>query len=301
MKTMLITGAAGFIGNAACARFKDRYHVIGVDNMSRATSKRPEGVMFVEDDCVAALRGLRGIDVVIHLAAQVSVTNSLIDPLRDARNNVAVTLELALWAASLKPVPIFTYANTNKVFGELPGVTSPILDSQPLNPCTPYGISKATGGMYVREFLPNTGYDFRQSCIFGEAQTKHATFDQGWVGYLARQIHAEEPVVCCGDGKQVRDLLHVEDLLDVYEMAIEGDLLAGSYNIGGGPENAYSFEDVVRRLGGWIIGREPKRPRDQDYCVMASDGLRAAWWYPKISAASALAEMGIGERKETCK
>jgi CDP-paratose 2-epimerase len=294
MKTILITGAAGFVGNAACARYRDEYHVIAVDDMSRPTAKRPEGVVCCECDAAEFVIGLSGVDIVIHLAAQVSVTESIKDPWGDVTRNALVTLQLAEWASKLKPLPIFIYANTNKVFGELKGVTSPILDSQPIAPSTPYGISKATGGMYVREFLLDTGFDFRQSCIFSQHQV--GTVDQGWVGYVARQIREERPVVCYGDGKQVRDLLHVEDLLDAYDMAIDGQLEPGSYNIGGGEQNAYSFEEAVRLMGGFIVGWEPARPRDQHCCILAADKLRERWWYPKIAARDVLIHMGVGER-----
>lgn len=300
-KTMLITGAAGFIGNAACVRFRHNYNILAVDDMSRPTAKIPSNVPFAKLDAAAFSHTLSGVDVVIHLAAQVSAVDSIQDPAKDFVRNASLTAALSHWASKLNPQPIFIYANTNKVFGELRGVTSPILDSQPLDPCTPYGISKATGGMYVREFLPDTGFDFRQSCIFGHAQLSHGTVGQGWVGYVASSIRKDGAVTCFGDGKQVRDLLHVGDLIDVYEMAIEGRLNPGSYNIGGGPENAFSFEEVVRKLGGFIAGYRPKRPKDQDYCVMAADGLRAAGWAPQCDSGDVLVRMGFGERKEVAK
>jgi CDP-paratose 2-epimerase len=279
---MVITGCAGFVGNAACARYRDKYHVIGVDDMSRPTAKVPEGVVFFGIGCHGMPLPTNGsIDIVLHLVAQVSVVESIKDPGNDFERNAQLTSALGLWASKCG-VKKFIYSSTNKVYGDLTGVTSPILDSQPIAPTTPYGISKACGGLYVREFLPDVGYDFRQSCIVGEGQT--GTFDQGWVGFLIRQVRDSWDITCYGDGTQTRDLLHVEDLLDAYDLAIEGKLQPGSYCIGGGPTNVFQFEQVVNLLGGRVHFYKDWRPHDQRYFVSANEGLRAVGWKPKISA-----------------
>lgn len=283
---MLITGAAGFIGSAAYVYYRDRFHVIGVDDYSRAPRKSGSGLLpVIYCDAGEIPRVLRNapIHVVLHLAAQVSVTASIQDPRNDFQRNAALTFDLAHWAARTK-VKTFIYSSTNKVYGEMAGrIPTPVCDDEPTNPQTPYGISKACGGMYVRELLPDTGYDFRQSCIIGEAQEFHATEDQGWVGYLIRSVRAGYPITCYGDGSQVRDLLHVDDLLRAYDLAIDGKIRPGSYVVGGGTENAVTFEDVVRLLGGTIQDRKPPRPRDQIYFVARSDGLRKAGWRPETS------------------
>lgn len=281
--TMLITGAAGFIGRAACERYRDYCNVIAIDDMSRPTAVIPPGVTFLKADAANCdLMALRP-DVILHLAAQVSVVDSIKDPRDDFWRNAHTTFSLAEWARHLPNPPKFIYASTNKVFGDLAnGPRSPMLDSWPIDPCTPYGISKAMGALYVREFLPSTGYVFHQSCIFGEDQI--GSENQGWIGHIREQIRKGEPITCFGSGSQVRDLLNVSDLLDAYDMAIAGDIPAGSYIVGGGEENAFSFWGAVDALGGCISKHMPTRMGDQFYFVAASDGLRNAGWRPKVSA-----------------
>lgn len=282
MKTLLISGAAGFIGRAACARFKGKYQIVAVDDLSRPSARPPEGVLFLRGDCVDGFPPGSGFDAIIHLAAQVSVVKSLIDPRADFKNNASKTMQLALSASRMRPYPVFIYANTNKVYGELRGQKCPVRDDQPIRPETPYGISKAAGGMYVRDLLPDSGFDFRMSCIYGEDQI--GSEDQGWIGYLRRKIRSGEPIRCFGDGTQVRDLLHVEDLLNAYELALDGIIPPGSYAVGGGGRNAVSFREAVELLGGKIGSYGDWRPRDQRYFIAAADGLRLAGWRPNVDA-----------------
>ena len=172
------------------------------------------------------------------------------------------------------------YSSTNKVYGELNGVTEPISDDRGFTPETAYGISKCTGAQYVLDMLPETGYVFHQSCIYGETQV--GTVDQGWVGWLRNSIETNRPVTCFGDGTQVRDLLHVEDLVDLYEMVLDGKIEPGSYVTGGGKENAHSFSEVMELLGGEIDRYDGWRPHDQRYFVSSNEKLRESGWKPKI-------------------
>lgn len=283
--TLLITGCAGFIGRAACEYFKYKYEIIGLDDLSRSGSKPPGGVKFIRGRVRDHLGLIYSADAVLHLAAQVSVVESYRNPWHDWECNAGDTMILAHSVGAFKPDIPFIYASTNKVFGELPGVSGPILDSQPLNPQTPYGISKAAAGLYVREFLPNSGYVFHMGCIYGETQPDHASEDQGWVGWLIRQIRDGKPIKCYGDGSQVRDLLHVSDLLQAYEMALEWKVEPGCYGVGGGYDNSAQLSTVVAMLGGKIDKYAAWRQHDQRCCIMASDGLRRAGWEPQISAA----------------
>jgi nucleoside-diphosphate-sugar epimerase len=279
MKTILITGAAGFIGNAACRRWRDNYNVIGVDDLSRPTAKIPKGVAFIQDDAERATRDLWGIDIVVHLAAQVSVMESVFSPMNDFRRNAELTAALALRARQFGAGK-FIFASTNKVFGERQGRFYPTLDTASIEPQTPYGISKATAALYVRELLPDTGVVFHQSCIYGDEQ--QGTFDQGWVGFVRHQIERGEVVTCYGNGTQKRDLLNVEDLLDAYDMAIEDRLPAGDYVIGGGPGNVMAFEEVVALLGGKIGAYADWRPHDQRYFCSANQRLAEYGWRPQV-------------------
>lgn len=281
---VLVTGCAGFIGNALWKRLEKKYHLIGIDNLSRETAVPPiidslqHHLFYVEDINNIDNITLPKLDAIIHLAAQVSVVQSLIDPIEDLKTNSEGTLRLCLLAKKHNCKLI--YSSTNKVYGELLEVNQPILDSQPLKPETPYGISKCSGAQYVLDLLPSTGYVFHQSCIYGE--TQKGTLDQGWVGWLKNSIKENRPIVCFGDGTQVRDLLHVEDLINLYEMVLDGVLPPGSYVTGGGEENAHSFSEVVNMLGGSISKYDEWRSHDQKYFVSSNEKLKSFGWNPKV-------------------
>lgn len=283
---ILITGNAGFIGNALWDRWKDKYTLIGIDNLSRETSISPiidslqPHLFFLEDvnNIDNLPLNLPKLDLIVHLAAQVAVTHSLIDPISDFKTNAEGTLRMCLLAKKHQCKLI--YSSTNKVYGELIGVNTPVKDSTPFSPQTPYGISKCCGAQYVLDILPDTGYVFNQSCIYGEKQL--GTVDQGWIGWLKNCISKNIPVTCYGDGSQIRDLLHVDDLIDLYELVLNEQIPPGSYVVGGGEENSYSFSEVVRIMGGEISKYENWRSRDQKYFVSSNEKLNCLGWKPKI-------------------
>jgi len=274
---VLVTGAAGFIGRAACSRLVGEGHeVVGLDSFVKPSAAWPSGF---EERYRADVRDLpelpiRACDAVIHLAAQTAVTRSYDAPRADFLANAAGTFEVCLWARSCGARVI--YASTNKVYGDLEDKREPTSRHDPIDPRTPYGVSKATGALYVRE-LVDRGYVFHQSCIYGLEQ--QGTIDQGWVSFVARQIRLGRPICCFGDGTQVRDLLHVDDLVRCYLVALRGDLEPGSYVVGGGSENARSFSDVIDLLGGEIASFGPWRLHDQRYFVSLNDDLP---WSPRV-------------------
>jgi CDP-paratose 2-epimerase len=284
---VLVTGCAGFIGNALWKRWEKRYRLLGIDDLSRETSVAPvidsmqHHLLFVEDICTVESLPLPKLDLIVHLAGQVSVVNSLQDPIRDMHTNTEGTLRLCMLAQ--KHDCKLIYSSTNKVYGELIGVSTPVSDDHPLNPQTPYGISKCAGAQYVFDMLPHSGYVFHQSCIYGETQS--GTLDQGWVGWLRNRIKTNSPITCYGDGSQVRDLLHVEDLIDAYELVVSGKLSPGGYVTGGGIGNAHSFSEVVAMMGGTISAFGEWRQHDQKYFVSSNEKLHSYGWTPKIAFA----------------
>lgn len=278
---VLITGAGGFIGGVATRVFRQLvgWEIIGLDSLVRPGSRPPKGCEFYQAD-VRAIDDvpLPRVDAVLHLAAQAAVTRSLTSPLHDFGTNAEGTLRVVLWADRIGARVV--YASSNKVFGPLDGVREPIGDAQPIAPRTPYGISKATGDLYVCEY---GGVSFRQSCIYGETQV--GSEDQGWAAYVARRVRAGEAVTCYGDGTQVRDLLHVEDLCAAYGKALIGRIPPGAYTIGGGEANAVSFADFVACVAGTrevTIHQDEWRPADQRYFVAANDGLAPHGWTPRL-------------------
>ena len=246
-KRVLITGSEGFIGSVARSYFESLgYTVFGIDNLSRcfkSFSCIKDANTIIGDICDSNIfKRLPVVDVVIHLAAQVSVIEGDINPDLDFNINARGTFNVVQWAKKINAKII--YASTNKVFGDLIGVNSPIKDSQPLNPKTNYGVSKCTGAIYVNDF---GGHILHQSCIYGE--TQHGDINQGWVGWLRQCRDKGMPVTCFGDGTQIRDLLHVNDLVRLYRMCVEEIVPIGQYVVGGGAENMFSFAEAVDMFG----------------------------------------------------
>lgn len=280
---ILITGHCGFIGTASWNYFvKNNYNVYGIDNLCRKTSVKIEDKQsFILDINDIDKLNVPKIDWIIHLAAQVSVVDSNTDPLTDFLYNAFGTFKVVQFAK--KHNASIIYSSTNKVFGDLEGVITPIKDSQPLLPKTNYGVSKCTGANYVLDYHVGNnkkGWVLHQSCIYGESQLGDA--NQGWVGWIRQCIKNNKDITCFGTGKQVRDLLHVDDLVRLYHMIIQGSIKPGAYVTGGGVDNQVTFEEAVNILGGKIKSYENWRESDQLYFVSDNNGLRQQGWKPEI-------------------
>lgn len=280
---LLITGHCGFIGTVCWDYFKKKgFNVYGIDNLSRKTSK------YIEDkqSIVLDINDIEKLDIprvdwVLHLAAQVSVVESNIYPELDFNCNAKGTFNVVQWARKNNAKII--YASTNKVFGDLVGVTSPIKDDQPLIPKTNYGVSKCTGANYVYDYTldgKKCGWVLHQSCIYGESQLGDE--NQGWVGWIRQCIKNNIDITCYGTGKQVRDLLHVDDLVRLYHLIIKGRINPGAYVTGGGINNQVTFEEAVKILGGTIKSYADWRESDQEYFVSANENLIKQGWEPEI-------------------
>jgi CDP-paratose 2-epimerase len=319
----LITGGAGFIGtNLADRLLSQGCPVLVLDDTSRAgvernlawlRSRHPARLQVeIADvrDAPAVRRAVDRADRIFHLAAQVAVTASLADPMRDFEINVRGTLNVLEAArARLQPPPLL-FTSTNKVYGALPDVqlerrerryvpadprlaASGIDESRLLDFHSPYGCSKGAADQYVLDYARCFGVPavvFRMSCIYGPHQC--GTEDQGWVAHFLMRAREHGTLTIYGDGCQVRDVLFIDDLVDALLLAMRGiDRLAGqAFNIGGGPANSLSLLELLEimtgRLGlpvrmehaGWRSG-------DQRYYVSNSGKFSGATgWLPAISA-----------------
>lgn len=273
---ILITGHCGFIGKACWDFFKQKHNVFGIDNLHR------KGTKLLEDKNSYLLNindindlNIPKIDWVIHLAAQVSVVDSQINPTLDFDYNAKGTFNIIQWAKKQEANVI--YSSTNKVFGTLSLAYKPICDSQPFYPETNYGVSKSAGAFYVNDY--KNGWVFHQSCIYGENQMGDE--NQGWIGWLRQCIKNKKEITCYGTGKQIRDLLHVDDLVNLYNMTIKNEIPKGSYIVGGGIDNAFSFEKAVNLMGGKISHYKNFREKDQLYFVSNND-IQKYGWKPTI-------------------
>ncbi|MBK9602141.1 MAG: GDP-mannose 4,6-dehydratase [Anaerolineales bacterium] len=320
-KNYLITGGAGFIGSNYVHRLLKRGEAVTIfDNLARAGAprnldwlKKEFGAnafeMVVGDvrDADRIAEAAKGADVIVHLAGQVAVTTSVTNPRDDFEVNALGTFNVLEAARLSGKKPIFLYASTNKVYGGMDDVevvedatrwhykdlTYGAPETQPLDFHSPYGCSKGTGDQYVRDYFRI--YDLptvvlRQSCIYGPRQ--FGIEDQGWLAWMIIAAVTGRKITVYGDGKQVRDVLHVDDLLDAYDAAIANIEVAKGqvYNMGGGVNNVLAiwaeFGPMIESLLGKKIevARGDWRPGDQR--VFYADYRKAErelGWKPKIS------------------
>ena len=299
-RNYFITGGAGFIGSNYAHRILQRGEKVTIyDNLSRVGA--PKNVTWLKETfgeevfklIVGDLRDdklltecAQDADVIVHLGGQVTVTTSVTNPREDFEANALVTFN-ALEAARLSERnPIFIYSSTNKVYGGMEDVNvieegtrwrykdliEGCPETQPLDFHSPYGVSKGSGDQYTRDYSRIYGLRsvvFRQSCIYGPRQ--FGMEDQGWVAWMMIAAVTGKQITIYGDGKQVRDVLHVDDLLNAYDAAIDRiDRVKGEiYNVGGGPRNMLAvwaeFGPILEKLLGKKIeaARADWRPGDQ--------------------------------------
>ncbi|MDB6109510.1 MAG: NAD-dependent epimerase/dehydratase [Pedosphaera sp.] len=320
-KPVLITGGAGFIGtNLAHRLLSAGQPVLLYDNLRRPGVERNlqwlqathGDLLRVEVADVQNFRALRQATRhafrVFHFAAQVAVTSSLQDPIYDFEVNARGTLNLLESLRMLPTPPPLLFTSTNKVYGDLGDVelqvsgpryepVDPALrehgfnESRPLNFHSPYGCSKGCACQYVLDYtrtfhLPAVA--FHMSCIYGLHQL--GTEDQGWVAHFLIQALENSSINIYGDGRQVRDILFVEDLIDAFLLAHEhmGTLAGQSFNMGGGPGNTISLLELIDLIAE-LQARSPAlrfdawRSADQRYYV--SDIRKfseATGWAPKV-------------------
>jgi CDP-paratose 2-epimerase len=319
-KPVLITGGAGFIGvNLADRLLRHGRRVRILDSLARPGSEANLRWLLAQHRTrlqveVADLRdaarlriALSDVGTVFHLAAQVAVTTSLEDPENDFAVNARGTLHLleALRERGGEARLIFT--STNKVYGAIDDIElseaerryrpkselarGGIAETRPLQFHSPYGCSKGTADQYVLDYARSYGLAtavFRMSCIYGPHQ--HGTEDQGWLAHFMIRAADGQPITIYGDGKQVRDVLFVEDLVDAFLIAEQRlPALAGeAFNIGGGPENTLSLLELLDRIAA-LNGRRPSlafgdwRVGDQRWYVSDIRKFhRLTGWAPRI-------------------
>jgi CDP-paratose 2-epimerase len=324
---VLITGGAGFVGaNLAHRLAQGGRSVIVYDNLSRPGVEQNLAWLRMTDpdhvsaeiadiqDAATLSRAVRNASEVFHFAAQVAVTTAIENPRKDFAVNAIGTLNLleALRACAAPPPLVFT--STNKVYGavddlpietgearyDLPAESAGrgIDEERPLDFHTPYGCSKGTADQYVLDYARSYGLSavvFRMSCIYGPHQ--FGTEDQGWVAHFLLRALAGKPITIYGDGRQVRDILYVEDLVDAFLLAQRQmpQLRGQAFNIGGGYDNSVSLLQLIDRIAE-LHGNRPQfvcrpwRQGDQRYYV--SDYRRfstATGWRPRVSAREGVA------------
>jgi CDP-paratose 2-epimerase len=284
-----------------------------LDWLKRAYSGRVEFTRGDVRDSRAVVEAVRRADVIFHLAAQVAVTTSLVDPRTDFEINALGTLNVLEAVRQTGKDRPFLYTSTNKVYGAMAGIPVAedpsryryvgrpwgIDETQPLDFHSPYGCSKGAADQYVRDYARIYGLPtvvFRMSCIYGPHQ--FGTEDQGWVAHFVISALAGRPVTIYGDGKQVRDVLYVTDLVAAMRAAVDRiKVTAGRiYNIGGGPENTLSvwheFSAVLAEILGSPLPEPsfaPWRPGDQKvYVSDIRQAMQELNWRPQVGVREGL-------------
>ncbi len=328
MDNILITGGAGFVGtNLADRLLRDGAQVTLFDNLARRGTQHNldwlrathgKRLRFVRGDVrdVAALKAaVAGCDTIFHLAAQVAVTTSVDDPRHDFEVNALGTFNVLEAARAQVRPPAVLFTSTNKVYGGLEDVAlreTPrrwvfadrphgIAETQPLDFHSPYGCSKGAADQYVRDY--GRIYDiptvvFRMSCIYGPHQFGNE--DQGWVAHFLISAARNQPIMIYGDGKQVRDILFVDDLVAAFMAARRriGTVAGQVFNIGGGAANTLAiwteFAPLIRKLTGRVPPVERGATRPGDQAIYISDIRRAQevlGWTPQVGVAQGCATL----------
>jgi CDP-paratose 2-epimerase len=317
---VLVTGGAGFIGcNLVDFLIQHGDEVVVFDNLSRkgvenniawVREKHGNAFQLVKGDVrnhADLKKVMEGIDVVYHLAAQVAVTSSVVEPRKDFMINGQGTLNVLEAARLAERPPVVVFTSTNKVYGKMEDVVitenetcyeyrdfpNGISESRPLDFHSPYGCSKGAADQYVRDYARIYGLKtvvFRMSCIYGPRQ--FGTEDQGWVAHFVISAMLGRPITIYGDGKQVRDILYIGDLVQALWLAVNRiEVTAGQiYNIGGGPQNTISIWAEFGEMLSELLGREVpvcySNWRSGDQLVYVSDTSKAQQdfgWRPQTA------------------
>ena len=323
---ILVTGGAGFIGSHVAEYYaKKGEEVIVLDNLSRVETlgktvgdpyynwnylKQYRNVKLVKGDIrnfEQVKEVAKDVDTIIHVAAQVAVTTSIANPRIDFEINTSGTFNV-LEAARLEDASLI-FTSTNKVYGEnvnkIPVVEKEtryeyadlnfkegIPETFPIDLTghSPYGCSKLAADIYIQDYAHTYGLKtgvFRMSCIYGERQ--FGVEDQGWVSWLTIATLTGKPITIYGDGKQVRDVLYVSDLINAFDKFLNSKLKHEVFNIGGGPKNTLSLLELLEMLKR-MNGLNPKisfagwRPADQKvYISNVNKAKTLLNWEPKTS------------------
>lgn len=330
---LLITGGCGFLGSNLAAHSIHRGDDLVVfDNLYRAGSlenlawlkgqgkfRHVHGDIRNQNDITRLVQEFRP-DAVFHLAGQVAMTTSIDNPRMDFEVNVMGSHNLLEAIRLYCPEAVVVYSSTNKVYGDLEQFgyeeTSTRYvcnerplgfdESTPLEFHSPYGCSKGAADQYMLDYARIFGLKtvvFRHSSMYGGRQ--FATYDQGWVGWFCQQAVATRkgtlliPFTISGNGKQVRDVLHAEDMVRLYFGAVERvEAARGNvFNVGGGITNSLSLLELFALLEeviGTTLTFTKLPPRESDQRVFVADVAKAErllGWSPKVSAREGVTKM----------
>ncbi len=321
----LITGGAGFIGSNLAAEVLKRGHeLIVFDNLFRYGSSSNLAWLYEQgsfkyypydirnsNDVETVIKSEKP-DVVFHLAGQVAMTTSIANPRLDFEINALGTFNLLDSIRKYSPETMVLYSSSNKVYGDFSDLTfdethtryvckeypNGFTEAISLDFHSPYGCSKGAADQYLLDFARIYGLKtvvFRHSSMFGGNQ--HSTIDQGWIGWFCQQAiniknkKSEQEFTISGNGKQVRDVLHADDVVSLYFNTIDhiNDCAGKAFNIGGGIDNSLSLLELFHELETLLdikMAYKQLPPRESDQLVFVADITKInklTGWAPKVS------------------
>ena len=330
---LLITGGSGFLGsNLAADALTRGDEIVIFDNLSRSGSREnldwlqkigklsfEYGDIRNQNDIMRVIQSFKP-EVIFHLSGQVAMTTSIANPRMDFEVNVMGTHNLLEAVRLYTPDATVIYSSTNKVYGDLEQYTYRETETRyecidkptgydeatPLEFHSPYGCSKGAADQYMLDYARIFGLKtvvFRHSSMYGGRQ--FATYDQGWVGWFCQKAaeskngKLKDPFTISGTGKQVRDVLHAEDMKSLYSAAVINieSACGQAFNIGGGYANSLSLlelfsilEEVVETKLNYT--RLPVRKSDQRVFVSEiSKAKKLLGWEPKVSSHEGIGKM----------
>jgi CDP-paratose 2-epimerase len=319
---ILITGGLGFIGINTTLRYVNKAdNIILFDNLNKVGSldnlklvRDYPNVKFIKGDLrnyndVQSVFKDNMFDLIFHLGGQTAVTTSLENPKMDFESNASGTFNILECMREYTPEAKLIFTSTNKVYGNLNGRDltesskryvftdniSGIDETENLDFYSPYGCSKGAADQYVRDYHRIYGLDtvvLRQSCIYGKYQ--NGTEDQGWVAWFIKRFIEGGNITIFGDGKQVRDILYIDDLIDLYELIVDKTKGGEIYNIGGGMGNTTSILEIMETLNekipknNVVINYSDERDGDQKIFISSNKLIKELGWYPKVSIDSGI-------------
>ncbi|MEL0011614.1 MAG: GDP-mannose 4,6-dehydratase [Bacteroidota bacterium] len=333
MKKLLITGGCGFLGsNLASEALRRGFEVVLFDDFSRVGSRdnfdwlSAQGPASVVVGNISNRSEIENViissqpDIVFHLAGQVAMTTSIVNPVLDFETNLLGTFNILESLRKNSPECMLVYSSTNKVYGDLEQYSyeetttrykcidkpNGFDENIQLDFHSPYGVSKGAADQYVLDYARIYNMNtvvLRHSSMYGGRQ--FATIDQGWIGWFCQQAHEKlkdsstEAFTIFGNGKQVRDLLHADDMKELYFSLIENitSVAGQAFNVGGGIENSLSLLELFEILEQHLnikLSFNSAEPRISDQRVFVADITKAKRllnWSPKVGAREGVIRM----------
>ena len=247
---ILVTGGAGFIGSQIVdAYINKNHHVVIVDDLSKGQKKfiNPKATfheLSISSPSIEQIIKQNNIEVINHHAAQISVTDSVKDPVKDAESNIIGTLQLLQIAVKLD-VKKFIFASTGgAIYGEQDYF--PAKENHPQKPTSPYGISKLSIESYLRFYQEHYGIKsiiFRYGNVFGPRQNPNG--EAGVVAIFCNRLLKNQSPIINGDGEQTRDYIFIKDVVQANVLALNTEI-ASTYNVGTSKET--SVNEITRLL-----------------------------------------------------